>query len=240
METHNRSIDRWGGGLLALGCLAFFLAGLTYLAVYGRPEGTGPEGAILLADRVAHLEARWTLARNMWLTELMAIVLLAISAFVLQHRRVPERSGLPHEVAWVVLGVAAVFHLPMYALMLAGYPAAIPLFGSEPGLMTVIDDLANFIFHVGTVLLVLGLSAALYAESRSPRTVPNAAGIAGIVLGLAGLAGVLGLVLDVPALPVLGIGLPLLVLLAGYLGWRLWRQGGEPASAAAEPGRSGR
>jgi len=223
MGNENLVDCRWGGALLALGFIAYALAVLLYVGIYGQPEGTGAEGVITLADRVSHLDSNWVLARAMWLTETVAAILIAIAGFVLQHRSHNGPSWISGRCVWVTVGVGGVLLFSMYPVMLGGYPEAARVFESEPGLFAVLNSIANFIFQVGNAVVFCGLAGVFLLESVPTGPLPRPLGITGAVVSLLGAAGALGLLLGIGAMNVLApVGLAAF-LLGGYLGIALYR-----------------
>lgn len=213
----------WGGALLAAGSLAYLVTIILYVVVYGRPEGTGPEGAITLGDKAAYLQANWILAKSMWLVEFLATVTLAIAGFMLRDRRHEATALVPGKLAWTIVGVAALSLLPMYALMLGGYPTAAEVVASQPQLFGVLDEITLFIFHAGNALLFIGFAAAFHAESRAA-TLPAWLGISGMLLALVAAISAIALLLGVNGLAFLApLGL-LAFLLVGCLGIAIARQ----------------
>ena len=232
MENDNSAPCRWACSCLALGCIGYAIAVIVYVAIYGRPEGTGPEGAITLVDRVTHLESNWHLARTMWLIETLAAILIAIAGFVLQHRSLNGRSWVSGRFAWVTVGVGGVLLFSMYPVMLGGYPEAARVFESEPGLFAVLNSIAIFIFHVGNAVVFFGLAGVFLLESAPIGPLPRPLAIAGVVVSLLGVAGALGLLFGVGAMNVLApVGLAAF-LLGGYLGIALYRT---PQGSPHEP-----
>ena len=223
METHEQE-NRWGGVLLAAGSVGYLVTIILYVAVYGRPEGTGPEGVITLGDKAAHMLANWSMVKTMWLAEFLATVMLAIAAFMLSDRRYGTKALVPGRFAWTLVGVAALSLLPMYALMLGGYPVAAEVVTSQPQLFGMVDEITLFIFHAGNALLFAGFAAAFHAESRGG-TLPGWLGMTGVLLALVAAVSAVALLLGAKGLAFLApLGL-LSFLLVGYLGFAIARRG---------------
>lgn len=212
--------DRWGGAALALGALAFVVAIVAFVVVYGQPEGTG--GEVTLADRVAHYLSRQRAARVMWSVETLAAVALAVAAVALLPRR-PARGRVPARLAWATVGVGALFLTTMYPVMIGGYPAAAAA-GDLP-LFDALNRIATFVFDLGNVVVFLGLAGAFVSEAGPGGVVPRGLALTGAavcalgaVVGLGMLAGVEALAAAAP-IALLGF------VLAAYLGLSIWRRG---------------
>jgi len=220
----NRAVDteaRLTGVLLAAGCAGYLVAVVIYLGIYGPPPGTGDGGEVTLADRVAHLQAHWPLARAMWLLETAAAIVLAIATLLMFGRSLARRHGEFTAAAWAVSLVGLLFLMPMYALMLGGYPVGIDAFDTTPALIEALNEIATFLFYVGSAVLFLGFGAALFAESRATAVLPRRVGFVGVVLGLAGFVGMAGPPLGVAGTRPLAVGGVIATALVGWLGVRL-------------------
>jgi hypothetical protein len=205
--------------MLSLGTLAYAVAVVLFVIVYGQPEGTGPSGDATLADRVAHYQRRQAIAHAMWFVETLAAMLIAIAGFVLQHRK-PVRAALSPRVAWATVSVGAVLLALMYPIMLGGYPAAAS--SEELALFDALNGIATFLFHVGNVVVGFGLAGAFFTEAAPEGVVPRWLALIGVTLFLISAIAALGLLAGVGALenvaPLALVGF----LLAAYLGLSIW------------------
>jgi hypothetical protein len=221
---------RWAGGMFVVGSLAYAVAIILYFAVYGQAEGTGPEGTVTLADRVAHLEANWAFARGLWIAEMIAIALIAAAALAFQGE--PSSARAARRLSWSSVAVGAIFLLFMYPLMLGGYPEAVRFFEDTPGLLASINSIATFIFFVGNAILFAALGAALYAASIRPAIISRSLGLAGATLGAAGAIGAIAGQAGIGVMRPFALGGIIVMGLCAYLGLVVAR-GPEIRSAAA-------
>lgn len=212
--------------MLAAGALAYAVAVILYVVVYGQPEGTGPGGTATLADRVAHLHDHWSLAQAMWFVEGAAAVCIAIAAFGLQHRTSPQRVGLPPQVAWATVGVGALLLAMMYPFMLGGYPDALAVFDETPGLIAVLNSIATFLFHLGNAVLSLGLAGVFITEATAPGVLPRWLALTGAALCLLGTGAAIGLLAGIGSMAAAAPGGVVGFLLTAYLGTAIWRRAG--------------
>lgn len=215
---------RSGGALLGLGALAYAVAVVVYVVLYGQPSGSDATLEVRLADRVAHYQERRNLAHALWLVELVAALLVAIAGFVLHQRKASAGSLISPRVSWVTVGVGAIFLSLMYAFMLGGYPSAAAAFNDEPGLFAAVNGVATFLFNLGNTVVFLGLAGAFAAESSSSQVVSTSVGKMGVVVCLLSAVVALGMLLGLNALSAAApLGL-VVFLLTGYFGFQIWRQ----------------
>lgn len=224
---------RAGGALLAFGALAYAVAVVVYVVLYGQPAPADPEAGVTVAARVAHYQGRHTLAHALWAVELVAALSIAVAGFVLHGRGMRVGSAWLSGVAWTTVGVGALLLSLMYAVMLGGYPSAAAAFATEPGLFAALNGIATFLFDFGSAVLFLGLAGAFAAESGSPEVLPAGVAKAGAMLSLLSALVAVGMLADVAALSAAApLGLAM-YLLAAYHGFALWRKTGRSAAQAA-------
>ena len=227
--------SRSGGALLALGALGYTVAVVTYVVLYGQPDGTGEGGSVTLADRVSHLQERWRLAHALWLVEMAAALLIAIAGLILHDRHPTGRSWLSARVAWSTVGVGAVLLSLMYVFMLGGYPSAVAAFDAEPGLFGVLHGIAAFLFNVGNAVVFLGLAGAFATEAQSVGVLPKAIAAAGVALCLLSAIVAFGMLMGMVALSAAAPLGMVVFLLTTYLGCAIWRQSEPTESAGRKP-----
>ena len=240
MDQQNEQIrsdaSRWGGAALALGTLAYVIAVVSYVALYGRPDRTAG-GEPTLADRVAHLQGRWRLAQTLWFVETLAALLIAVAGFVLQDRAATAQTRLPPRVAWATVGVGALLLSLMYPFMLGGYPSAAGAFREEPALFAVINGIATFIFNLGNAVVFVGLAGAFATEATSRGAVPRGIALLGVALCLLSTIVAFGMFIGVVAMSSAApLGLVVFAL-AVYLGLAIWRQGEPTRRVRQKPPR---
>lgn len=225
MNLDQSSIRRWGGAALGIGSVMVAAAIVAYIVIYGQPTASDPALGVTLADRVSHLRANWDFARLMWSIEIIGAVLMLVAGTILQHQTSTTDDGISPKVAWPCVAVGAGLLFPLYPLMLAGYPEAARLFSSEPGLMAVLNDLAWFLFYFGTTALFLGLALAFALGSDANGGLPGWLRKSGVMLGLIGAIGSASGLFGLSMMMVLSPFGLLANLLAGYLGFSIWRSG---------------
>lgn len=219
-ERDGRLVESWGGGALAVGAALYAISILLYLLLYGQADASTASGEPSLADRVAHLEQHWVIARTVWSMEFAGLLTMAYAGLVLRDRS--ARSVHPDRLVWPVLTVGCVVTLLMYPLMLAGYPEAVRAFAREPAIMATLDSIATFIFETGNLVIFAGLAGA-FAVSGQSHTIGRSVAVAGTVLASAGAVAATGMIFDVALLEALAPAGILSVLLAAYLGLAIVR-----------------
>ena len=216
---------RWGGASLCAGSALLALAIIGYVFIYGQPEATSPDGVITLDDRVSHLQTNWNFAQAMWQIETVAVVLLAVAGFVLQHQNWNPGDKTSPRFAWPLMATGAIFLFMLYPIMLGGYPEAMRVYETEPGLMAVLNSIAYFIFYFGSAVMFLGLAAAFALGPESNGGMPSWRATTGVILCVVGFIGMIGALFGYPKLLMLAPSGVLAYLLASYLGFSIWRMG---------------
>lgn len=217
----NAAPHRWGGAALALGALAYTVAIVAFVVVYGQPGGTG--GEVSLADRAAHYLSRQRAAHVIWSIEILAALALSIAGFVLLPRASAGGRRFPARLAWATLGVGSVFLATMYPVMLGGYPAAAS--SGSLDLFDALNRVATFVFNLGNVVVFAGLAGAFASEAGPGGAVPKGLALTGAAVCALGAVGGLGMLAGVGAMSAAApVGLVGFVL-AGYLGLSIWRKG---------------
>jgi hypothetical protein len=217
------SSDRWGGGVLCLGSIAYAASVLSFMVVYGQPESAAAGGVPTLGDRVAHYQANQDAAHAMWLLETVAVLSLAVAGFVLMGRVAPSAGWAPRRFAWATVGAGAVFLALMYPIMLGGYPAAVETDASL-GHFAVVNSIAQSIFQIGNCVIFIGLAAAFASEGPPHGVLSRPVAIAGQIAFLLALVAGIAMIVGIQFLQAVApIGL-LAFLLASYLGWVIARR----------------
>ena len=221
---------RWGGAALCIGSVLLALAIIGYVFIYGQPEASGADGVITLDDRVSHLQTNWLFAQSMWRIESVAIVLLAVAGFVLQHQNLNPGDRSSPRFAWSLMATGAVFLFMLYPLMLSGYPEALRNYETEPGLMAVLNSIAYFVFYFGSATMFLGLAMVFALGRESNGGIPSWLAIMGIIVSFLGFAGMVGSLFGYSKIMTLAPFGVLAYLIASYLGFSIWRMGNRPDS----------
>lgn len=199
------------GASLTAGALVWVVAIVLYVVVYGQPTGTGPGGAVTVADSAAHVAANWDLVAGIWFAELVAAILVALAGFSLQ--------TAPGGLAWSAVGVGATILAVMYALCLGGCPPALAAFDDDPAAFATIRGAATTLFHVGTGVVFAGLAGAFFRHPGLRRWVALTGAVICAVAALQSLAVLAGIEALAVASPFALVAL----LLAGLLGIAQWR-----------------
>lgn len=229
------TVARAGGALLALGALTYAVTIVAYVVLYGQPTGTGTDGWVTMANRVAHYVSKQQLATALWLLEFTATVLLAVAGFVLHHRRRQPGKRFAPAVAWTVVGVGSIMLSLMYAVMIGGYPSAAAVFATEPGLFSALNGIAVFVFNAGNAVVFAGLACAFVAETSAARAFPRRLGTAGSVLSVISTVVALGMLIGIDALQVAApLGLLVFVITA-YFGFTISRSGDDASEPIVPP-----
>jgi hypothetical protein len=235
----------WGGASLGAGAMLVTIGIILYIAVYGRPAATGPDGEITVADHATYLLAHWELLRRIWLVEMGGELFMALGAFLLQQRRMAA-SKLPSAVAWLAVGLGATVLAVMHAFIIGSYPAAAAAYAREPALFTALQGGATVWFYAGTAALFAGLTAAFTLEAAAQDRVISqwiailgglVAGVAAVVMiqSVVTLAGRTGFVsvLRGSITFALGFGCALLsYAAAALLGVAIWKRTRVPAGTS--------
>ena len=225
MDRDRATTCRWGGATFGVGSVLLSAAIIAYVIIYGQPEAADPAVGVTLADRVLHLRSNWDFAQTMWRVEILGIALLVVAGFILQHQQNHQGNRVSPRVAWPLLSTGAGFLFLMHPLMLGGYPEALKAFESEPGLMAMLNGLAWFIFYFGTAVLFLGFAAVFALGPESNGGIPSWLGTTGVTLSLIGFVGMTAGLFGYSTMMILSPFGLLANLLAGYLGYSIWRAG---------------
>jgi len=216
---------RWGGAALFVGSVLLALAIIGYVFIYGQPDASGADGVITLDDRVSHLRTNWDFAQAMWRIETVAIVLLAVAGFVLQHQKWSPGDRTSPRFAFSLMAVGAVFLFMLYPLMLGGYPEALRNYETEPGVMAVLNSIAYFVFYFGSATMFAGLAMVFALGRDSNGGMPFWLTMTGIIVCCLGFAGMVGSLFGYSKIMTLAPFGVLAYLLASYLGFSIWRMG---------------
>ena len=150
-----RESDRLSGVFLMVGAASLLFIIVEYIIVTsGAPDFSQ------MSERAAYyLEQYPTLARG-WHFEILAMVLVGAGAMM----RLDTRG----KAGWALstMGIAAV--LPMYPLMIGGYPLVLEAAQDDTFAYAVLNEIAWEIFVAGNMILSLGLALAFWLECRAP------------------------------------------------------------------------
>lgn len=215
--------ERWGGAALCLGSLAYAVAVVAFTLMYGQPKSAVAGAVPTVADRATHYLDRQSTAHAMWLLEVAAVILLAISGLMLMSRAASSVGWAPRRFAWASVSTGSIILVLMYPLMLGGYPVAADADASL-SVFAVLSGIAEFIFYIGNCVLFLGLAAAFASEAPPEGALSRGVALAGqflffiaFVAGIAMLGGIRSLQAVAP------VAL-LAFLFASYLGYAIARR----------------
>jgi hypothetical protein len=214
---------RWAGAGLAVSGITLLGTITVYGAVFSSIAATDPDVGVTVADKADHLIRNWGTLTALWVAEVTAYVLMAVSALVLVSESEGGVRWLPRRAAWAAIAVGAILQTAMYAFMLGGYQAAVEVADSMPALLQTFNDAAHFLFNASNAAILIGFGGAYASEAGSEVILSRRLGwigssvcFAGFVLLLAVAAQIISLVAVIP------FALGAHVLMA-YLGVRLYR-----------------
>ena len=212
-----------GGRALAAGSFLFVISIVAYVALYGTAVATGPEGELTLPDRAGHYLRLQQVAHVSWMIEAAAAIAFAVGGLTLMGSSRGGVRWLSARSAWATVAVGGLILVPMYPLMLGGYPLAasadtLTLFGA-------LNGIATWIFNLGNFILFAGLTAAFIIEGDTGVSISSRmASIGALLSGIASLAA-LGMLAGIDAMAAAApVGL-IAFIAAGWMGIVIWRRG---------------
>lgn len=215
--------ERWGGGALCLGSLAYAAAVVAFTLSYGQPSGAVAGAAPTIADRAAHYLDRQSTAHAMWLLEAAAVILLVISGLMLMGRATSSVGWAPRRFAWACVSAGSMILVLMYPLMLGGYPVAAAA-ATSLSLFAVLSGIAEFIFYIGNCVLFLGLAAAFASEAPPAGALSRGVALAGQFLFFIAFAAGIAMLAGIRSLQAVAPVALLAFLFASYLGFVIARR----------------
>jgi|GEM_PF-2217944 len=225
-ETSAESLARRGGAILSIGAFLYTLAIILYVIVYGQPKGTGPAGEVTVRDSASHLLAHWRLVKGLWLTEMTAVLMIAVAAFLLPDRSETSRSLIPTRVAWLAVGIGAMLLATMYAFILGSYPPALAAFQENPTVFASLRGGATVLFYTGCAITFLGLGTAFLGEtSMATRVIPRWVAFASAGVALLAALQAVAMLAGVKELATAGPSAVVTFMLTGWFGMSLSRAG---------------
>ena len=220
MQEHDNS-TRYAGFAIAVTGLTLVVNITLYATFFGSvpaaDEAVGPTPA----ERAAHLTENWKALSALWFVEVGLYLALAASALVLVSGSKGGIGWCPRRAAWSAVAVGAAIQVAMYAFMLGGYAAAVPVVATEPGLLDAMYRSALVLFFAGNVAMFFGFGAAYASEVKHPSVLTHRIAWVGSIVCI----GVALLMLTVAAtdIPFVAAAPPALVahVLIAYLGFRI-------------------
>jgi len=222
---------RWGGALLVAGALLAVAANVLDLTL---PPLRSYDASARAAQLVANAaQVRWT-----GYTGMFADALLAMGAWFLSARSVPNRARAPG-AAWLAVALGSLLGMAVFALFGTGYLALATTHASNPGVfqaalltMAAFAGLGSLATGAGALLVFLAEATTDRCAIARPVSALGAVGAACVLLeGVAYLTGLTAL---------LAVSYGAFLLFAGFLvlGYRLFRLplGVHAEADVAEPG----
>ncbi len=188
------SSNRTAGALLALSALIWIAMIAIWPLFIGTREGAATGEMAVVLDRATHLVQKQTAFRAIWIVEAAGAIGMAISGFVLMHRRQTRNSLAP--LGWAAVGVGATVYIAMYGVMLGTYWPAAQMAAENPAILASAITGAMALFFLSNISLNLGftISFAVEARSANPATPRWLAWIGAAISVLAFLASIMGLI----------------------------------------------
>ncbi|MEM6856438.1 MAG: hypothetical protein AAF559_01080 [Pseudomonadota bacterium] len=205
--------ERLGGLFLMLGAASLLFIIIEYIVL-----SSGAPGFDQLQDRaVFYLERYPSLARG-WHFEFVAMSLVGAGALM--------RLGSPGKGGWALTAIGIAGVLPMYPLMIGGYPPALEAAQDSVLAYKILNEIAWEIFVAGNMILNLGLALAFWLEygaspQRPPRWLMWAGFGANLIAGLGMLAMHAGLPVQIAIAGTFGlVGFLVLAIFGAFLAFR--------------------
>ena len=212
---------RWAGIAIAFANAVLVVNISVFAAFFGNVPAADPTGGPTAVERAAHLTQHWGALSTLWVIEVAVYTVFAVAALVLAVRSEGGSALLPRAAAWSAASVGAVLQVAMYSFMLGGYPAAIPVAVTEPGLIDAMYRSALVLFFAGNAAIFVGCGAVYGSEVRAADIMgPRAAGLGALVCFA---AAVLLLAVAIAGIPFVVAAPPALLAhaLIVYLGLRV-------------------
>ena len=163
MDDHTSAV-RWAGYAILASALMIFVNITLFGAFFGNVPAADPAAGPTPVERAAHLSEQWTALSTLWVIEVGFYTVMAISATVLVTRTEGGVGWWPRPAAWAAVAVGATIQVAMYAFMLGGYAAAIPVVGTDPGLLDAMYRSPLVLFYAGNAAVFAGFGAAYASE----------------------------------------------------------------------------
>jgi len=212
---------RWAGFAVVLANLVLVVNITVFAAFFGNVPASDPIGGPTPVERAAHLIQHWGALSTLWVIEVAVYIVLAVGALLLAMKSKGGIALLPRAAAWSAVSIGAILQAAMYAFMLGGYVAAMPVVQNEPGLLDAMYRSALVLFYAGNAAIFVGCGSAFAPEIYPAGIMDRRAAALGafVCFGAAGLL----LAVALAGLPfVMAAPLALLAhVLIAYLGLRL-------------------
>ncbi|MEO1729112.1 MAG: hypothetical protein AAFR64_00075 [Pseudomonadota bacterium] len=153
--------ERLGGLFLMLGAASLLFIIVEYIIL-----SSGAPGLDDLPERAAYYLERYPSFARGWHFELVAMALVGAGALV--------RLDSPAKAGWAVVAIGVAAVLPMYPLMIGGYPPVLEAAQEDVLAYKVLNEIAWEIFIAGNMILNLGVALAFWLEcGASPQRPPR-------------------------------------------------------------------
>ncbi len=220
MHEHDNS-TRFAGFAIAITSLTLVINITLFATLFGKVPAADQAAGPTPVERAAHLTEHWGALSALWFVEVGLYVVLAMSALVLVSQSKGGVSWCPRRVAWSAVAVGAAVQVAMYAFMLGGYAAAIPVVATEPGLLDAMYRSALVLFFAGNVAMFFGFGSAFASEVTHARVLQHRVAWVGSVVCIGTAALILGVAAtDVPFVAAAPAALVAHILMA-YFGLRI-------------------
>ena len=223
--NNQTSTERWAGFAILISALIIFVNITLFGAFFGNVAAADPTVGPTPAERAAHLSEQWGALSTLWVIEVGFYTVMAIAAIVLVTRTDGGVKWWPRPAAWAAVAVGATIQVTMYAFMLGGYAAAIPVVRTDPGLLDAMYRSPLVLFYAGNAAIFAGFGAAYASEATGSILVSGrVARVGGAVCYAAALLLLAVAALGIPFVAAAPFALIAQALMA-YLGYRIGKAG---------------
>ncbi|MGI9628217.1 MAG: hypothetical protein ACR2QM_15395 [Longimicrobiales bacterium] len=223
--TSQTNTKRWAGFAILISALVILVNITLFGAFFGNVPAADPAVGPTPLERATHLSEEWGPLSTLWVIEVGFYTVMAIAATVLVTRTDGGLKWWPRPAAWAAVAVGATIQVAMYAFMLGGYAAAIPVVETNPGLLDAMYRSPLVLFYAGNAAMFAGFGAAYSSEATASTIVTSRTAWVGAAVCYAAVL----LLLAVAALGLPFVAAAPFALVAhgfmAYLGFRLGRNG---------------
>lgn len=175
MDMSTRRIGQWVFAAL----IATIVTQIVYMALLGGPTAADPAIGVTQADRMRYFDERWGEIAAVWLTELVAFIILFMAASAALAQRAPAPFG------WSALALSAIANIIQIAIGLAMFRPATAAGAELEALSTLVVEAAFFFYFLAKLLI--GVGGIAFGTMLFNRATGAARGIGGaaVAVGLA-------------------------------------------------------